>query len=64
MSYSSGNILTLVLFVFMPQIAYKETRTLHTGKIMIFLLITIIPQITLEDTSVTLSLITIMLQII
>ena len=46
----------------MSQIAYKETLIL--GKIMIFLLIAIIPQITQKDNNVTLLLIVIMPQII
>ena len=54
--------MTLVLMILMPQIAYKES--LIQGKIMIFSLIAIIPQITHEDNNVTFSLIAIMPQII
>ena len=61
-SYSPGNIMTFTLMILMPLIAYKEP--LISGKIMILLLITIIPQITHKDNIMTLWLIAIMPQII
>ena len=48
----------------MPQIAFKDTRTSYLGQIMILLLIAVIPQITSEGNSMTLSLIMIMPEII
>ena len=60
-SYSSGNIMTLVLIILISQIAYKEP--LIQGKIMILLLIPIIPQITHKDNNMRILLIAVMPQI-
>ena len=53
--YSPGNIMTFVLIVLMPKIAYKEPLT--QGKIMILVLITVMPQTTHKDNIMTLLLI-------
>ena len=61
-SFSPGNIMTFVLIIFMPQIAYKEP--LIQDKIMILLLIAIIQQISHKENIMTFLPITIMPQII